>query len=457
MAGDNELAALKLTAASILGIKGPLRFKPHGATQKAHVVLRRVDPPEDSEDEGDGKPMVYFSLFAQKRIEVKPGKEILLAVATPDGRTIDTPVMLAGEVLGKDSKTEEEPSKSVSTKPPTPPTTPISLPPRLRKTWNKANDASPTRAYKVALMRNLSLTSLHHPSASISHPPRTHESVGVQCDLTYSSHSVQTHTEPEVDRTSCSVQTEVSEKPTPVVDISLAAQPPMEVDEPPKVADEDRSGSPVPESPVSEPYSPTLSVNLGMNFSGRDRSLSPMELDSPGSSPTVASAALPAQSEEDRPKSMSLSPPTHSVSTSPTSVPSKFDLNVDSLHLSPHSAEPSDLAGYTAESGATGPRPPQPITPASLLAASGHTVSPARDVGAPHTQPSNQGAFVPQVVVAPNQPDTASYKAKRKPVHNPFVSGGLLTDFVSGSAAKPGAESSSKEVSFPLSWSIPGR
>ncbi|KAI0693370.1 hypothetical protein BC835DRAFT_1252165, partial [Cytidiella melzeri] len=60
------------TAASVLGIKGELRFRPHGSTQKAHVVLRQVDwSPEDSEDEADSS-MAYFSLFAQKRIEVKP-------------------------------------------------------------------------------------------------------------------------------------------------------------------------------------------------------------------------------------------------------------------------------------------------------------------------------------------------------------------------------------------------
>ncbi|KII89310.1 hypothetical protein PLICRDRAFT_79588, partial [Plicaturopsis crispa FD-325 SS-3] len=60
------------TLASILGLKGALRLRPHGSSQKAHVVLRRVEAPEGSDDEEDDKPAVYFSLFAQKRIEVKP-------------------------------------------------------------------------------------------------------------------------------------------------------------------------------------------------------------------------------------------------------------------------------------------------------------------------------------------------------------------------------------------------
>ncbi|KAH7890051.1 hypothetical protein F5I97DRAFT_1789452, partial [Phlebopus sp. FC_14] len=60
------------TAASVLGIKGPLRFRRHGAVQKAHVVLRRVEVSEDSPLGNDKASVAYFSLFAQKRIEVKP-------------------------------------------------------------------------------------------------------------------------------------------------------------------------------------------------------------------------------------------------------------------------------------------------------------------------------------------------------------------------------------------------
>lgn len=122
------------TAASILGVKGQLHFHPHGSTQKAHVVLRQVAVSEDSEEEGDSS-MRYFSLFAQKRIEVKPGKEILLAVATPDGKFLDTPVIFAGRLSGEDSDlnmskyraSESQFNSSGSG----------TLPPKMRKTWSK--------------------------------------------------------------------------------------------------------------------------------------------------------------------------------------------------------------------------------------------------------------------------------------------------------------------------------
>ena len=121
------------TVTSVLGVKGQLRFHPHGSTQKAHVVLRQVDLAEESDDEGESS-MVYFSLFAQKRIEVKPGKEILLAVATPDGKFLETPVVFAARVSSGD-----EPSQDVSSQPSrndfTSKTRAPVIPPKLRKPW----------------------------------------------------------------------------------------------------------------------------------------------------------------------------------------------------------------------------------------------------------------------------------------------------------------------------------
>ena len=122
--------------ASVLGITGALRFRPHGSTQKAHVILRQVDAPEDVDDKTDHS-MAYFSLFAQKRIEVKPGKEILLAVAAPDGRIIDSPVILAAKVAngtapseGLNLSLEDRMSIVASTRE-------TLVPPRMRKTWSK--------------------------------------------------------------------------------------------------------------------------------------------------------------------------------------------------------------------------------------------------------------------------------------------------------------------------------
>src|SRR5215471_5219191 len=96
------------TAASILGIKGSLRFRLHGSSQKAHVVLRRVEVDDDSTDDGESKQVVYFSLFAQKRIEVKPGKEILVALASAEGPFKDRAVIFEGDLRGADDGLESE-------------------------------------------------------------------------------------------------------------------------------------------------------------------------------------------------------------------------------------------------------------------------------------------------------------------------------------------------------------
>jgi hypothetical protein len=92
---------------SILGVKGPLRVRQHGSTQKAHIVLRRVELSDNSEDEEDTRAVAHFSLFAQKRIEVKPGKEILLAIASQDGRVKDLPVIFEGDLATSEESSEE--------------------------------------------------------------------------------------------------------------------------------------------------------------------------------------------------------------------------------------------------------------------------------------------------------------------------------------------------------------
>jgi hypothetical protein len=92
------------TVASILGLSGPIRFRLHGSNQKPHLILRRVVVPDDSDDEAtySRKPTTaYYSLFAQKRIEVKPGKEILLAI---EGQFNDKPVLIGGKLPGSETE-----------------------------------------------------------------------------------------------------------------------------------------------------------------------------------------------------------------------------------------------------------------------------------------------------------------------------------------------------------------
>ncbi|KAH8824700.1 hypothetical protein DL96DRAFT_1411787, partial [Flagelloscypha sp. PMI_526] len=60
------------TVASILGIRDPVVFRRHQLSQKAHAVLRRVRITTHPTEEEAQTGVVYFSLFAQKRIDVKP-------------------------------------------------------------------------------------------------------------------------------------------------------------------------------------------------------------------------------------------------------------------------------------------------------------------------------------------------------------------------------------------------
>ncbi|KAG2139005.1 hypothetical protein DEU56DRAFT_331024 [Suillus clintonianus] len=134
-ASDSPVSISSPTVSSVLGIKGSLRFRRHGASQKAHVVLRRVELPEESGN-GTGKsPVAYFSLFAQKRIEVKPGKEILLAVASEDGSFTDQAVIFEGDLLGSDTRTEVEQETQTNIEPVV--DVPF-VPPKMRRTWTKA-------------------------------------------------------------------------------------------------------------------------------------------------------------------------------------------------------------------------------------------------------------------------------------------------------------------------------
>ena len=96
-----------LTVTSILGIKGDLRVRPHGSTQKAHIILRRVEFEDSEGEEEEHDPnVVLFSLFAQKRIEVKPGKEILLTFG--EGPFKDRPIVFEGRMAHLPSSDEEE-------------------------------------------------------------------------------------------------------------------------------------------------------------------------------------------------------------------------------------------------------------------------------------------------------------------------------------------------------------
>lgn len=186
---------LRPTAASILGIKGHLRFRPHGSSQKAHVVLRRVELDEDSEDEGDGKPAVYFSLFAQKRIEVKPGKEILLMVE--NGPFKDQAMLFEGDALGATSSSDEEEETQVAEEEEDSVLSEQVMPPKMRKNWMKRSALCclyppPHNPYQLVLSSPFSTTVTETPKPE----PLPHVSIGVQAQPEVSSSSVQAVPQP---------------------------------------------------------------------------------------------------------------------------------------------------------------------------------------------------------------------------------------------------------------------
>ena len=147
---DSDLSP-EPTVASILGLSGPLRFRLHGSTQKAHLLLKQSDEKRLLGGTTGTHGVAYYSLFAQKRIEVKPGKEILLAL---EGKFGDRPILICGDIpssghepvkASPSTTTTEvvaakvEPTKLGRTASPMPvrEATP-NLPPKLRKAWMKS-------------------------------------------------------------------------------------------------------------------------------------------------------------------------------------------------------------------------------------------------------------------------------------------------------------------------------
>src|ERR1700679_1518426 len=92
------------TVASVLGLSGPIRFRLHASTQKAHLLLKQFEEKRPLDGASGTHGVAYYSLFAQKRIEVKPGKEILLAL---EGKFGDRPILICGDI----SSSGHEPMK----------------------------------------------------------------------------------------------------------------------------------------------------------------------------------------------------------------------------------------------------------------------------------------------------------------------------------------------------------
>ncbi|KAF9501141.1 hypothetical protein BDN71DRAFT_1439399 [Pleurotus eryngii] len=295
------------TLASILGVKGPLRFRPHGSSQKPHVVLRRVQIPDDASEHGESNTIVYFSLFASKRIEVKPGKEILLSV---DGGIENHPILLEGDLVTRE---EEKAVENLEDDLPQP--TEV-IPPKMRRGWKVRSDEGNENPVSVVKAFEL---------------PVVHESIGIQVERILTA----AYTQTEVSNHSVSVQAEpvvqgvaVQSDATPYTSTSIQVTESRVLTS----TDVQTEPPPPPVSPVSA-----------------RRSLSPMELDSPSNS------RLPSPASPRNVPLVAQAKPSHTVHNTPrTMSPSQTDSTQPSVIFSPPTRPLASLSRASSIASSSG-------------------------------------------------------------------------------------------------------
>ncbi|KAF8191537.1 hypothetical protein K438DRAFT_1935354 [Mycena galopus ATCC 62051] len=206
------------SVASILAIKGDLRIHRDGHTikQKPHVILRRVESSENASDDSQNNAVANFRLFAAKQISLKPGKELLLTVASADDRYKGQIVTFSGTLRGPDEDSDHESTTEVEEEPQVieeeedeeEMISEAVVPPkmRMRRQWTKRVEEVTQIRFKM---------------------PVAHSSVGVQAQPVYASSSVQAISV----QNSVSVQTQTSK--CEVQTTSLCASSAVQADPPP--------------------------------------------------------------------------------------------------------------------------------------------------------------------------------------------------------------------------------
>ncbi|KAF9068344.1 hypothetical protein BDP27DRAFT_1327490 [Rhodocollybia butyracea] len=360
-----------LVISSVLGLKPSLRLLPHKSTQKAHVILRRVEIENDSSEEEDSQStssIVHFRLFAQKRFTITPGKEILLTVE--DERFKDRAVLFSGTPLTSEELEEIQRSKAVDEGniPPLPKT---ALPPKMRRAWRKPDDDATTTSER--------------------------SSVGIQA----TPETCSTHVQAQPLLRAVAIQSEPS-----VASASVQAQ----------------DSIPIPYIPP-----PILSGTRT-----KERSLSPMDLDSPGSVSTPLSPLTPYPSVLDLPPTplvLDLPPtpvplipgPLSHLLTSPSSKPVLLNDDAADMQISPDSNSFPNLPLLLLSESSTIPMSEQRMN----VSVPSQTVLPSPF---PQSLPSVDN----NMTIA-----TSTEKvSKKSSTYNPFVSAGFETEFTGEARAK---------------------
>lgn len=190
---------------------------------------------------------------------------------------------------------------------------------------------------------------------------------------------------------------------------------------------------------LKEPSSLSPAEPAEVVFQERERSLSPMELSSaassPGLPPTIPSHTLSPAAEQ-KPESISRSPPGLFLSTSAVSIES---VHISPMHLSPDNGDPPGLSlsffpSPPTDSTVTQTKPVDTQSSRSSEgvdnAITGRKVVP-EDNAIDESPPSGSYRSHSPQHSEEAVPIPIPYKPKRKLVPNPFVSGGFVTDFVS--------------------------
>ncbi|KAG5640921.1 hypothetical protein DXG03_006626 [Asterophora parasitica] len=385
---DSDEPAPASCLASLLGIKGSLRFRPHGSTQKAHIILRRVTVSNDTSGDGETSSIMRFALFAHKRIEVKPGKELLLTVASDDGTLKDLPIMLEGDLRTADDSADARDDTKVADAEEVF-VAPTAMPPKMRKAWSRKTDNT------------------SHVMSLPARPPVTHSSIGIQVEPSYASTSTQV--QPSRPYTSSQTRASVQVDPPHAIRTSTAVQTTYIDGVPlgPKVNDE---------------AGVLLSNDIADYLS--QRSLSPMDLDSPLASPVLSARESSAFSPTLVPDliaklELPLSQP--SLASPTLSIASSNGAN--DMQMSPIDSNSPSHVSVSSTDTILPPSAPSSKKESSTL----------RHAESEPILASSGNALL--ISTTPN-PKVTSKHAKQE-IRNPFISAGFMTEFVGADKLSP--------------------
>ncbi|KAF8655859.1 hypothetical protein AX16_002942 [Volvariella volvacea WC 439] len=425
------------TVASVLGIKGNIRFRPHGSLQKPHVVLRRVSIREGINERGEGIQVVSFSLFASKRIEVKPGKEILLSIDGVDSHLKDQPVVFEADLPSMNDISDEEGDTQVAEEEEDvlPPPTDEAIPPKMRRAWaKKVVEASPVVAVQPVIHQSIGVQA--QPvcvSASIDATPECTTS-GVQTYIENVSQAIQV--DPPAPPPSISISIQTNDPPIYVSsDVQTDSYVVVEANAKPAVAhDKFAAASEHKWVSVAGPQLAQLTQLYKGGEHTRDRSLSPMELDSPNFSPRGSTSPPPCLGHSRVPPKSSTAPhrpsPVSSIASSSGAqdedIPKRQDSRAsNSLRI--NTSIPSSSSSQTiVESQPT--ITPSSSTPKHIVATVTADAHPSRH--APEQHQTTSKSLLPSTPIAPKTLSRQS--SGRAELTNPFVSAGFVTEFVGG-------------------------